>query len=437
MLNRLSSSLLVVSFLGAFVPPATPAERSSSPFKGDVDGDHRLDANDLLRLRRALDGVAPLSPGAAFRADVDGDGIVTEIDFSMLTFPALDATSIPPFGEVAAGTPVVHDVSPPFAPPGATVVLGGEGFGRGPFANEVRVGDVVADVVSATAERIEFTVPDETGVVSVRNLESGLRGLSASFVVAASPEKEFDPSLPEGSVLLTTPDVVPQANDVFLVPLALATGGAVPSVFHVRIAFDPEHVEAICLEPLQPEWFTPLPPCIDNAAGVLGAGALRVAVSAAPPPGDPMPIFAIGFEVKTYRPHPPKLVVRVEAISGGPGDAPVGEKTPRFAVDTVQLHPAPSTPPGAREWLGNVADLPVLTSVSSSVGSSKTVLTVTGSGLPSGNGAGGCLAVLGDAVLVPSAKTPTSFQLTLSKAVASGPLVLVDLPTAGVSSDVL
>src|SRR5690606_6451274 len=224
---------------------AMPPAAGPSPFKGDVDGDHRLDVVDLHVLRAALDGVAPLTPEQATRADVNGDGAVDEADFSALTFPALDATSIPPFGAVLPGTPVIHAVEPSFAPPGAVVSLTGTGFAQGVAANEVRVGDDAVEAVQATPERIAFVAPPSTGVVSVTNLKTGRRGLSASFVVAASDQPTFDETLPEGSVLLATPDEVLEANSAFRVPLAFVPGATPPSVFHVRLEFDPEHVEVM------------------------------------------------------------------------------------------------------------------------------------------------------------------------------------------------
>lgn len=424
---------LVAALLAA---PAAPP----SDFLGDVDGDFRIDVADLHALRGALDGVVALPRDAALRADVDGDGELTELDYVSLTFPALDAVSIPPFGVVPAGTPIIHAVTPEFASQGATVVIEGAGFGDGVTANTVQVGDVPVQVTSATPRRIEFTVPEGVGVLSVTNLESGRRGLAASFVVTETEHPSFDPALPEGSVLLVTPDEVLLPNAVFTVPVALVVGEQLPSVFHVKLFFDNEHVEAVCVEPLQDEWFVPLPPCIDNAAGVLGAGAVRnnfLFTTTSGQAGGPLALFEVGFKVKAYRPYAPALTARVEAVAGeGFPAVPLGAPTPRYVVDSAQLHADPTPPPGVKEWLGSVADLPVLSGIAPTNAKSGTMISVAGEKIDAGPGpAVAWLVVIGKKVAVPYDVTDAGFLVKANSAMKSGPLTLVDPINGRVSND--
>lgn len=334
-------AVLVVSFLLA--EPTVP------DILGDIDGDRRIDIADLAALRRSLDGVLSLPPMAMLRADVDQNGLVTEADYQELIFPALEIPTVPPFQTPPVGMPVIEALSSPFAAPGAAVAIDGWGFGINASTNEVTLGGTRATIVSATPRRIEFVVPDATGTLLVRNLTTGLTSLGASFIASASDHPAFDPQAGVGSVYFAGAPRVLVTNETFVVPIVVNAGTAKIGEVGFRVFFDPEKLEVLWLDNKLPSAFSALPPCIDNAAGVLGAGAIRLVEPGDDPAGDLRVAFEVTFKVLTEDDEPPDFVVRGETIGDGKfPSSDIGFDGPRFAVDTAQLFPEPKPRPMRR-----------------------------------------------------------------------------------------
>lgn len=418
--------ILVVSFL--------LADLRAPAILGDVDGDRRIDVADLAALRRALDGVLALPADAKLRADVDRDGLLTEEDYTALTFPALEVPSVPPFQRAASGMPVIESMTPSFAGPGAVVAIDGTGFGAGVTNNEVWLGGVPARILGATPRRLEFVVPNATGTLLVRNVSSGLTSLGAAFITAPTEHPPYDPRAGAGTVYFAGPPRVLVTNETVTVPIVVHSGPAEIGEVGFRIFFDPGHVEVLWLENKLPSAFSALPPCIDNAAGVLGAGAIRLVAPPDDPAGELRVAFEVTFKVLIDADEPPDFVVRAETI--GDGEFPssdIGFEGSRFGVDTSQLFPAPAarTPGKPRKDSGVVPPKIMLID-------DVEVLPLEELFVPVDYGGAPCIHYLADANGMPcpvKSVDPDGVWVQVPAQVLSGPLVLFDVHDAKQASN--
>lgn len=332
---------LLIATLGS-----TAIAQEQPPILGDVDGDRVIILADLLAVRQAIDGLIQLPPDAAARADVNQDGVLDELDYTAMIFPALEANSGSPFQSPHDPLPRITSISPSFGPPGTSVTVVGTDFGSSALANAIRIGETPAAIISATPTQAVFKVPDgESGRLVITNHESGLSSACHSFVIASTETPDYDPELPVGEVMIGVPAEVPLPNGWFTVPVAARLPSDIElGSIGIMMSFDPEHVEVIEVLATVPDFLSPMPPCIDNASGLLGSGAIRktyqLKSQAASISDQTLSLFSVVFKCISYRHEAPEIVARLETLTDSSYPAkPLGAAMPRFVSNTATAFP--------------------------------------------------------------------------------------------------
>lgn len=321
------------------------------PIRGDVDGDRVIVLSDLFAVRQAIDGLLVLPPDASARADVNQDGKVDEEDYTAMIFPALEGDSGCPFQDPEDPLPRITSVAPNFGPPGTKVTITGSAFGPHPLANSIWFGDTPALILSASSTEAVVEVPATAGGrVRITNLQTGLTSALHSFVIATTDTPDYNTSLPVGEVILGAPAEIPLPNAWFTVPVAVRLPGDIDlGSIGVMMSFDPGHVEVIEVLATTPDYLSPMPPCIDNASGLLGSGAIRnqlhlksLSAGGVPSSGDEvtLSLFSVVFKCIAYRHAAPKVVARLEVLADTAFPAnPIGAAAPRFVGTTASAFP--------------------------------------------------------------------------------------------------
>lgn len=135
----------------------------------------------------------------------------------------------------AAPPPVLHDVTPKKAEPGATVTITGAGFSSDPAGNTVRFGSTPGIVVSATDTRLTVTLPALDVTAGPQNVPvsvEGRAGRSASLFVRVVALPRVTSLEPEVALPGTTLTLV--GRNLAAQPLSVTVGTLAATIIDAR-----------------------------------------------------------------------------------------------------------------------------------------------------------------------------------------------------------
>ena len=130
---------------GSTAPTLSAAPTSSSKFRYTYYADGALHTV-----------ISPTATKATYTYDKDGNVVAISTGPAAASVSAAAATPATPH-------PMVSSVDPPVASAGAEVTISGTGFAADPLSNDVRIGTLMAHVVSSTASSLTVIVPPGSG----------------------------------------------------------------------------------------------------------------------------------------------------------------------------------------------------------------------------------------------------------------------------------